>query len=40
MIDFVQMVLSGEAQCFRQIVTVTNGDGKVISYQKPRFPTV
>ena len=32
-----QMVLNGEAQCFRQIVTVSNSDGRVIACEKPRM---
>lgn len=36
----VQMVLSGEAQCFRQIVTVSNSDGRIIACDKPRFANV
>ncbi|XP_008811091.2 phosphatidylinositol/phosphatidylcholine transfer protein SFH8-like [Phoenix dactylifera] len=34
------MVLSGEAQCARQIVTVSNSEGKVISFAKPQYPTI
>lgn len=33
------MVLSGEARCARQIVTVSNSDGK-ITYIKPHYPSV
>ena len=36
----IQMVLSGEAQCARQIVAVSNGEGKIIAYAKPQNPTV
>ncbi|RRT82280.1 hypothetical protein B296_00002360, partial [Ensete ventricosum] len=36
----IQMVLSGEAQCARQIVAVSNGEGKIIAYAKPQYPTV
>ncbi|RWW81760.1 hypothetical protein BHE74_00009805 [Ensete ventricosum] len=35
-----QMVLNGEAQCARQIVTVSNGEKKIIAYAKPHYPTV
>ncbi|XP_050366521.1 phosphatidylinositol/phosphatidylcholine transfer protein SFH8-like [Argentina anserina] len=35
--NILKMVLSGEAQCFRQIVTVSNGDGRIIASDKPRF---
>ena len=34
------MVLSGGAQCGRQIVTVSNGEGKIIAYAKPHYPAV
>ena len=36
----IQRVLSGEAQCGRQIVTVSNGEGKIIAYAKPHYPAV
>ncbi|XP_008795965.2 phosphatidylinositol/phosphatidylcholine transfer protein SFH8-like [Phoenix dactylifera] len=36
--NILKMVLSGEAQCARQIVTVSNGDGKIIAYAKPQYP--
>lgn len=36
----MQMVLGGEAQCSRQIVTVSNSEGRVIACDKPRYPTV
>lgn len=29
------MVLSGELRCARQIVTVSNGEEKIIAYAKP-----
>lgn len=35
-----KMVLNGDAQCVRQIVTVTNSDGKIISYAKPHYPAI
>ncbi|RWW32450.1 hypothetical protein GW17_00002873 [Ensete ventricosum] len=35
-----QMVLNGEAQCARQIVTVSNGEKKIIAYAKPHYPTI
>ncbi|KAG1347051.1 putative Bifunctional nuclease 2 [Cocos nucifera] len=34
------MVVSGEAQCARQIVTVSNSEGKIIAYAKPQYPTI
>lgn len=34
------MILHGEAQCARQIVTVSNSEGKIIAYAKPRYPLV
>ncbi|KAJ6797118.1 phosphatidylinositol/phosphatidylcholine transfer protein SFH6-like isoform X2 [Iris pallida] len=36
--NILKMVLSGEAQCARQIVTVSNDDGKIIAYAKPQYP--
>ncbi|XP_024030279.1 phosphatidylinositol/phosphatidylcholine transfer protein SFH6 [Morus notabilis] len=38
--NILKVVLSGEAQCFRQIVTVSNSDGRVIACDKPRLPMV
>ncbi|XP_004291849.1 PREDICTED: phosphatidylinositol/phosphatidylcholine transfer protein SFH8 [Fragaria vesca subsp. vesca] len=38
--NILKMVLSGEAQCFRQIVTVSNGDGRIIASDKPRFTNI
>ncbi|XP_008784937.1 phosphatidylinositol/phosphatidylcholine transfer protein SFH8-like [Phoenix dactylifera] len=38
--NILKMVLSGEAQCARQIVTVSNGEGKIIAYAKPRYPVI
>ncbi|XP_074590852.1 phosphatidylinositol/phosphatidylcholine transfer protein SFH6-like [Curcuma longa] len=38
--DILKMILHGEAQCARQIVTVSNSEGKVIAYAKPRYPFV
>lgn len=35
----VQMVMNGEARCARQIVTISNSDGK-ITYIKPQYPVV
>ncbi|KAL5557993.1 hypothetical protein UlMin_034204 [Ulmus minor] len=35
--EILKMVLNGEAQCFRQIVTVSNSDGRVIACEKPRM---
>ncbi|KAK8939954.1 hypothetical protein KSP40_PGU016696 [Platanthera guangdongensis] len=31
---------SGKAQCARQIVTVPSGEGRIIAYAKPQYPTV
>lgn len=38
--NILKMVLSGEAQCGRQIVTVSNGEGKIIAYAKPLYPAI
>ncbi|KAL6215856.1 hypothetical protein ACLB2K_015283 [Fragaria x ananassa] len=38
--NILKMVLSGEAQCFRQIVTVSNCDGRIIASDKPRFTNI
>lgn len=38
--NILKMVLSGEAQCGRQIVTVSNGEGKIVAYAKPRYPAI
>ncbi|CAL9063652.1 unnamed protein product [Musa banksii] len=38
--NILKMVLSGEAQCARQIVAVSNGEGKIIAYAKPQNPTI
>ncbi|KAJ8641364.1 hypothetical protein MRB53_018058 [Persea americana] len=35
----LKMVLNGEARCARQIVTISNSDGK-ITYIKPQYPVV
>lgn len=35
-----QMVLNGEANYARQIVTISNSEGKIIAYAKPQYPTV
>ncbi|XP_072999450.1 phosphatidylinositol/phosphatidylcholine transfer protein SFH8-like isoform X2 [Typha latifolia] len=35
-----KMVLSGEAQCTRQIVTVSNSEGKFIAYAKPQLRAI
>jgi hypothetical protein len=34
------MVLTGEAQYSRQIVTISNSEGRVIAYDKPFNPMV
>ncbi|KAL6629785.1 hypothetical protein ACP70R_029550 [Stipagrostis hirtigluma subsp. patula] len=38
--NILKIVLSGEAQCARQIVTVSNGEEKIISYAKPKHNTI
>jgi hypothetical protein len=39
-IQFMQRVLNGEANCGRQIVTISSTDGKIIGYARPQYPTV
>ncbi|XP_073003032.1 phosphatidylinositol/phosphatidylcholine transfer protein SFH8-like [Typha latifolia] len=36
----LKMILNGEAQCARQIVTVNNSEGKIIAYARPQYPTI
>jgi len=36
----MQMVLSGEMGCSKQIVTVSNDEGKVIECDKKSYPMV
>ncbi|XP_020590909.1 phosphatidylinositol/phosphatidylcholine transfer protein SFH8-like [Phalaenopsis equestris] len=36
----LKMVLSGEVHCARQIVTVSNNEGKIIAYAKPHYPRI
>ncbi|CAL9042485.1 unnamed protein product [Musa banksii] len=38
--NILKMILNGEAQCARQIVTVSNSEGKIIAYAKPRYPAI
>lgn len=38
--NILKMVISGKACCKRQIVTVSDDDEKVITYEKPQYPTV
>ncbi|CAA6665598.1 unnamed protein product [Spirodela intermedia] len=38
--NIVKMILNGEAQCARQIVTVSNSEGKIIAYAKPQYPVI
>ncbi|KAJ4967574.1 hypothetical protein NE237_019423 [Protea cynaroides] len=38
--NILKMVLNGDARCARQIVTVSNSDGKIIAYAKPQCPTI
>lgn len=40
MLGCMQVVVNGETQCFRQIVTVSNSDGRVIACDKPHLPMV
>ncbi|KAF6144219.1 hypothetical protein GIB67_004892 [Kingdonia uniflora] len=35
-----KMVLNGEAQYARQIVTISNGERKIIAYAKPHYPAI
>ncbi|CAL9192079.1 unnamed protein product [Musa hybrid cultivar] len=36
----LKMVLDGEAQCARQIVTLTNYEGKIVAYDELHYPVV
>ncbi|CAN6446575.1 unnamed protein product [Victoria cruziana] len=36
--NILKIVLSGEARCARQIVTVSNAEGKIIAYARPNYP--
>ncbi|XP_006646841.1 phosphatidylinositol/phosphatidylcholine transfer protein SFH8-like [Oryza brachyantha] len=38
--NILNIVLSGEAQCARQIVTISNGEEKIISYAKSKYHTI
>ncbi|XP_043712967.1 phosphatidylinositol/phosphatidylcholine transfer protein SFH8-like [Telopea speciosissima] len=38
--NILKMVLNGEARCSRQIVKVSNSEGKIIAYAKPQYPTL
>nr|XP_019710709.1 phosphatidylinositol/phosphatidylcholine transfer protein SFH6 isoform X2 [Elaeis guineensis] len=38
--NILKMVLSGEARCARQIVTVSSGEGNTIAYAKPQYPAI
>ncbi|CAL9199373.1 unnamed protein product [Musa hybrid cultivar] len=38
--NILKMVLGGEAQCARQVVTVSNGEGKVIAHAKPQYTAI
>ncbi|OVA18763.1 Cellular retinaldehyde binding/alpha-tocopherol transport [Macleaya cordata] len=38
--NILKMVLNGEAQCARQIVKISNSEGKIITYAKPHYPLV
>lgn len=37
--NILKMVISGKACCKRQMVTVSDDDEKVITYEKPQYPT-
>ncbi|XP_058091982.1 phosphatidylinositol/phosphatidylcholine transfer protein SFH8-like [Magnolia sinica] len=37
--NILKMVLNGEARCARQIVTISNSDGK-ITYVRPQYPAI
>ncbi|XP_050124612.1 phosphatidylinositol/phosphatidylcholine transfer protein SFH8-like [Malus sylvestris] len=38
--NILKMVLNGETQCFRQIVTVSNSEGGIIAFDKPHNPMI
>ena len=38
--NILKMILHGGMQCARQIVTVSNSEGKIIAYAKPRYPEI
>ncbi|KAK9108906.1 hypothetical protein Sjap_016966 [Stephania japonica] len=38
--NILKMVSNGEARCIRQIVTISNSEGKIISYAKPHYPAI
>ncbi|XP_010263587.1 PREDICTED: phosphatidylinositol/phosphatidylcholine transfer protein SFH8-like isoform X4 [Nelumbo nucifera] len=38
--NILKMVLNGEARCDRQVVTVSNSEGKIITYARPYYPTI
>ncbi|XP_062099278.1 phosphatidylinositol/phosphatidylcholine transfer protein SFH6-like isoform X1 [Humulus lupulus] len=38
--SILKVVISGEAQCFRQIVTVSNSEGRVVSCDKSRISMI
>ncbi|XP_042468421.1 phosphatidylinositol/phosphatidylcholine transfer protein SFH8-like [Zingiber officinale] len=38
--NILKMVLNGEAQYGRQIVAVSNGEGKIIAYARPSYPKI
>ncbi|XP_020105349.1 phosphatidylinositol/phosphatidylcholine transfer protein SFH8-like [Ananas comosus] len=38
--NILKMVLNGEANYARQIVTISNSEGKIIAYAKPQYPTI
>eukprot|EP00262_Sarcandra_glabra_P006756 TRINITY_DN1927_c0_g5_i1.p1 TRINITY_DN1927_c0_g5~~TRINITY_DN1927_c0_g5_i1.p1 ORF type:complete len:626 (-),score=145.02 TRINITY_DN1927_c0_g5_i1:72-1949(-) len=38
--NILKMIRSGGAHCGRQIVTVSNSEGKIIAYARPQYPAV
>ncbi|XP_021283694.1 phosphatidylinositol/phosphatidylcholine transfer protein SFH8-like [Herrania umbratica] len=38
--NILKMIASGEALFSRQIVTVSNSEGRIIAYDKPRYPVI
>ncbi|OVA08743.1 Cellular retinaldehyde binding/alpha-tocopherol transport [Macleaya cordata] len=38
--NILKMVLNGEARYSRQIVTVSNSEGRIIAYSKPDYPVI
>eukprot|EP00262_Sarcandra_glabra_P006751 TRINITY_DN1927_c0_g1_i1.p1 TRINITY_DN1927_c0_g1~~TRINITY_DN1927_c0_g1_i1.p1 ORF type:complete len:627 (-),score=129.38 TRINITY_DN1927_c0_g1_i1:276-2156(-) len=38
--NILKMVLNGEARCDRQIVTISNNEGKIMVYARPQYPAI